>query len=354
MTLALSGQRVALIGGAGFIGHNLALELKQAGAQPHLIDSLQVNNLGAFSHADKDSNAGLYVELIYERLNGLRELGIPLHVVDARDYHVLSRVIADIKPDVIVHLAAIAHANRSNKDPLSTFDHSLRTLENALDIARDDGTHFIYFSSSMVYGNFGNEPVTEERHCQPLGLYGALKYGGEKLVIAYNQVFGLPYTIVRPSALYGERCVSRRVGQAFIENALRGLPLTVNGDGSDALDFTYIGDLLQGIVRCIARPEARNEIFNLTYGGARTIAQMIELVTAAFPDVEVRYQARDQLMPERGTLSVEKARRLLGYDPQWPLERGFPRYIDWYRSLAARHPSLFAGRQKQEWSSVRS
>ena len=138
--------------------------------------------------------------------------------------------------------------------------------------------HFIYFSSSMVYGNFNGAAVTEDRHCEPLGIYGALKYGGEKLVIAYNQVFELPYTIMRPSALYGERCVSRRVGQAFIENALRGMPLTVNGDGSDALDFTYIDDLVQGVIRCIARPEARNQIFNMTYGGARSLKQMIEIV----------------------------------------------------------------------------
>ena len=73
------------------------------------------------------------------------------------------------------------------------------------------------------------------------------KYAGEKIVISYGQVFDLPYTIVRPSALYGERCVSRRVGQAFIENALRNKDLTVNGDGSDALDFTYIADLVQGV-----------------------------------------------------------------------------------------------------------
>ncbi len=100
----------------------------------------------------------------------------------------------------------------------------------------------------MVYGNFEGEAVKEDRRCEPMGIYGALKYAGEKLVIAYNQVFDLPYTIVRPSALYGERCVSRRVGQAFIENALRGKDLVINGDGTDALDFTYIGDLIQGVM----------------------------------------------------------------------------------------------------------
>lgn len=340
--IELRGRKIALIGGAGFIGHNLALTLARLGAEVHVVDSLQVNNLGAFSNSHGDPGKALYLHLINERLRLLKEAEIPLHVLDARDYQVLSRSLSEMKPDTLVQLAAIAHANRANKDPYSTFDHNLRTLENALDCARGQDRHFIYFSSSMVYGNFEGDSVTEDRHCEPLGIYGALKYGGEKLVIAYNQVFGLSYTIVRPSALYGEYCVSRRVGQAFIENVLRGLPLSVNGDGTDALDFTYIEDLIQGLVLCIAKEEARNQIFNLTYGGSRMLKQMIGIMQEQFPGVQVNYQPRDILMPERGTLSVEKAKRLLGYQPQYPLEKGFVRYIDWYKKLAQEHPGFFA------------
>ena len=200
MNTAIKSKRIALIGGAGFIGHNLALELQRQGAEPHVIDGLQVNNLGAFSNVSGDPNKSLYLQMIHDRLNALRENGIPLHVVDARDYHALSRTLSEIKPEVVVQLAAIAHANRSNKDPFTTFDHSFRTLETALDTARDNPVHFIYFSSSMVYGTFNGAAVSEDRHCEPLGIYGALKYGGDKLVIAYNQVFNLPYTIIRPSA----------------------------------------------------------------------------------------------------------------------------------------------------------
>ena len=110
----------------------------------------------------------------------------------------------------------MAHANRSNKDPFSTFDHSMRTLENALDWSRGSGLErFVFFSSSMVYGNFETEEITEDHPLNPIGIYGALKLGGEKLVIAYNQVFDLPYTILRPSALYCPRCVSRRVAASF-------------------------------------------------------------------------------------------------------------------------------------------
>ena len=347
MNFDFTGKRVALIGGAGFIGHNIAVKLKELGAEPHIIDSLQVNNLGAFTHQmNENQNDKLYVGFINERLDLLRKSDMPLHIVDARDYQLLSLHLGAIKPHVVIQLAAVAHANRSNKDPYSTFDHSMRTLENALDCVRDRKPHFIYFSSSMIYGDFGGEAVTEDRPGNPLGIYGALKYAGEKLVIAYNQVFNVPYTIVRPSALYGERCVSRRVGQAFIENAIRGLDVTINGDGTDCLDFTYIGDLVQGIVRSIAKEESKNQIFNLTYGRGRSLNLMADIVKEHFPNTRLIHNDRDSLMPERGTLNVDKARRLLGYEPAYPLETGYVSYIQWYKKLVAEKPDLFKLQQK--------
>lgn len=339
----LRGKRVALVGGAGFIGHNLALALQAAGAEPHVIDGLQVNNLGYHSSGYRENrNAELYITFINERLELLRGAKIGLQVLDVRDYSLTTRALSEIEPDAVVHLAAVAHANRSNKDPFSTFDHSLRTLENVLDASKSHGTHILYLSSSMVYGNFGDKAADEDQRCEPLGIYGALKFAAEKLLIAYHQVFALPYTIIRPSALYGERCVSRRVGQAFIENAISGHHLSINGDGNDALDFTYIDDLVQGVMLALARDEARNEVFNITYGSAQSISDMAALVQARFPEVHVRHQPRDSLMPERGTLSIAKAQELLGYRPSFDLDRGFTQYMDWYQGFAERHPRLFA------------
>ena len=330
----IKGRRIALIGGAGFIGHNLALALKAQGADVHVVDGLQVNNLLSFTTvgAPKD-NADLYLKIINQRLDLLREAGVPLHVQDARDYHALTQVITDIKPQVIIHLAAVAHAGKSNKDPFSTFDHSLRTLENALDTARDRVEHFIFLSSSMAYGNFLTDEVAEEHPLNPMGIYGALKVAGEKMVIAYQQVFGIPYTIIRPSALYGPRCVSRRVGQIFIESAMNKGALKVDGDGSERLDFTYIEDLISGIILAIRHPNARNEIFNLTYGQSRSINELVEVMKEFFPKAAINYVERDKLMPFRGTLSVKKARQLLGYNPANPIEVGFPKYIKWYKEL---------------------
>lgn len=333
----LFGRRIVLIGGAGFIGHHLALKLKDLGAEVFVIDSLAVNNYYSLKkNEDMIQNAELYLKIIEQRLDLLRAKDISLIELDTRDYNKLSEVMGELQPDTLVHLAAVAHAGKSNKDPYSTFDHSLRTLENALDNARSPHLnikHFIFFSSSMVYGNFTTEFVTEETHCEPLGIYGALKFAGEKLVIAYNQVFDLPYTIIRPSALYGPRCVSRRVGQVFIENALQGLEISIHGDGRDRLDFTYIDDLVAGVINVLENPNAKNQIFNLTYGESRSIAQMADILAKHFPEVKISYLPKDKLTPDRGTLSVDKARKLINYNPQYPLERGFVEYIRWYRSI---------------------
>jgi nucleoside-diphosphate-sugar epimerase len=343
MTVSLQGRRIMLVGGGGFIGHNLALTLRKRGAAVQVVDGLQVNNICSFLSSPSDNPDGdLYLNFIHERLRLLREADIPFIVQDVRDYHALSKIVSSFKPQVLVHLAAVAHANRANKNPYTTFDHSTRTLENALDVARDDVEHFIYFSSSMVYGNFAEAAVDETTVCEPLGIYGALKFGGEKLVIAYNQVFDMPYTIVRPSALYGERCVSRRVIQVFVENALKGEPITIMGDGSDQLDFTYIGDLVNGLTKVIENEKSRNQIFNLTYGQGRSINEVAEIVRGEFPGLDVRHKERDRLMPERGTLKVNKAKQLLGYEPSFPIEIGVRRYIDWYRQLHNSAPQLFA------------
>lgn len=332
--LDIKNRKIALIGGAGFIGHNLALELKSQGANVEVIDSLQVNNLMTFASASSnDPNRDLYLRMINQRLDLMNKANIPLHIQDARNYHALSKILDNIKPDAIVHLAAVSHAGKSNKDPYSTFDHSLRTLENALDNARIRLEHFIYLSSSMVYGTFLTPEVTEESPLNSLGIYGALKVAGEKMVIGYNQVFDLPYTIIRPSALYGPRCVSRRVGQIFVESAMKGQSLRVDGDGSERLDFTFVDDLVSGVIQTIRHPAARNQTFNMTYGESRSLNDLAKIVQREFPDISLKYVERDKMMPFRGTLSVKKAQKMIGYAPKNPIEVGFPKYVQWYKDL---------------------
>ena len=321
-------KKILIIGGCGFIGHNLAIHLNSLNYKVDIVDSLNVNNLNNFK--ENVGNNEFYRLVLNNRLELLARNNINYEIIDARDYHALSKFIGHCRPDVIIHLAAVSHANKSNKDTHSTFDHSLRTLENALDANRSISAHFIYLSSSMVYGNFDGEIVEENRALNPMGIYGTLKVCGEYIVKSYNEVFHIPYTIIRPSALYGERCVSRRVGQIFIENAIRGQKIIINGDGKEKLDFTYIKDLIKGITLCIEKEKSKNEIFNLTYGEGRSINELIAILAKTFPSIEVEKKEREKFTPERGTLSIDKAKKLLSYNPEYPIEKGYLSYINWY------------------------
>ena len=131
----LIDKKILIVGGAGFIGHNLAIELKKLNANVTVIDSLGINNLESLKkNADNLPFPVLSKNILDERLRLLS--GIKTYFEDARDYQKMSKLYAEIKPEVIVHLAAVSHAGRSNKNPHTTFDHSLRTLENMLDASK--------------------------------------------------------------------------------------------------------------------------------------------------------------------------------------------------------------------------
>ncbi len=331
-------KKILLVGGCGFIGHNLALTLNQMGHEPIIVDSLAINNILSLPE-EEIKNKELYSSILKNRIDLIKSSKIKMIIQDAREYHKVSELYQDIQPDLIVHLAAVSHANKSNKDPHTTFDHSFRTLENTLDFAKSKKIHVIYMSSSMVYGDFNSKEVDEDFHCKPIGIYGTLKYSGELLIKSYNQVFDLPYTIVRPSALYGERCVSRRVGQIFIENAIQNFDITINGDGNEKLDFTYISDLVNGISKCCTNKNAINQTFNLTFGNSRTIKDLIGILQKQFPNIKVNYKPKEKFMPERGTLNIDKAKKLIGYSPSKPIEIGYKEYINWYKDFWSKFQS---------------
>lgn len=330
-------KRVLLIGGAGFIGHNLALKLKREGYEVFVVDGLEVNNLVSLQDSRTTFlNRDFYIHVLEERLALLRASNIPIFVEDARNYQRLNKLVFDIQPDAIFLLAAVAHASRANKDPYSTFDHSFRTLENTLDIARalQHKPQVVFFSSSMVYGNFMGHTPNEETFCDPRNIYGAMKFGGEKLALAYGNVFDFPVTVVRPSALYGPRCISRRVLQIFIENAMRNSNLIIKGDGQEGLDFTYIDDLVSGLLSLLLNERSYGQVFNLTRGKAQTLLSAANFIKEQFPGLEIEFEERDALNPERGALDISKAQSILGYSPKFDLPAGLASYISWYKQFS--------------------
>ena len=106
--------------------------------------------------------------------------------------------------------------------------------------------------------------------------------------------------------------------------------IEIHGDGSEKLDFTYINDLIAGITSVIENPNSKNEIFNLTFGQARPISDLLDILKNNFPKAAIKKIPRDRLMPKRGTLSIKKAVSLLDYSPKWSIDKAYPEYIKWY------------------------
>jgi len=337
MKSALRGERIALVGGAGFIGHNLALGLRRYGADVLVFDNLMQNNLVAnVSDLEIDPfRRKLNHNFLTQRFEMMRDSNIKMANADARSMTDVTETLSQFEPTKVVHLAAISSAVEAKSVPGHCFDLQLITLRNLLEYCRlmpNDVNQLVFMSSSTVYGDFDTPTVDENVRPRPYGIYANAKFMGERLVRTYCDQYGLGATIIRPSALYGERCVSRRVSQVFVENALLGKPLRLEGGGDGKLDFTYIEDLVDGIVRSMAAhegPGTRNT-FNITYGNARTILELAGIVKSVVPQADLIETPRDVIKPIRGTLSTDRAKEQLGFEPQWPLEVGYKRYCEWY------------------------
>jgi nucleoside-diphosphate-sugar epimerase len=326
-------MKIVLVGGAGFIGHNLAVKLRAAHHDVTCIDSLLVNNLYSIQAQANPE----YQTILHDRLTMLDVAGVPLLRMDAGDYHLLSRTLDALQPDAVVHLAAVAHLTRARKAPHQTIKDSLHTLENTLDVANNikSRPHVVFFSSSTVYGDFEGTAL-EGRHVDPLSIYGAVKIAGEQIVKAYGHTFDLPTTIVRPSALYGPRCISGRVTQKFLEAAVNGGPININGDGTIRQDFTYIDDLTEGVRLVLEKPAMSDgQIFNLTAGNGRSLNDLADEVRKYY-QVGVFHGENDPDKPRRGTLSVENARNRLEYAPKYQLDEGISEYVLWYKQFRRR------------------
>ncbi len=317
-------ESVLITGGCGFIGHHLALAMKRLGRRVTVLDDFRF-----------ELKYPVYQRFIDARFARLAEAGIPIIRGDAADPAAVAAALERSRPDRIVHMAAIVSSAACDRDPQAGYETNLHATQRVLETIRGRSSirQFVFFSTSMVYGHFASGSVTEASPLNPIGIYGAAKLAGEHMTRAYHNIFGLPYTIVRPSALYGPTCVNRRVGQIFIEAAILGRPLTLEGGGEDLLDFTHVDDLVQGLVLVLTHPAALNETFNLTFGNSRPIKDLVAILKTRFPDIQVESKPWTETVPHRGTLDVGKARLMLGYSPRIPIDEGYPRYVDWYREI---------------------
>ncbi|MFO7944162.1 MAG: NAD-dependent epimerase/dehydratase family protein [Anaerolineales bacterium] len=319
-------SKIFITGGAGFIGSYVCRQLLEQGHDVVVYDAF-VNYIPPMQSLLKD-----YLELRFEGV----EDEIDFRRGDTRDKAHLRRVIMETKPDRILHLAALPIADLSNTHSEEALTSILEGAVNVLEVLRDVDfvDRFLYISSSMIYGDFEEIPAPEDHPKRPKDVYGGTKYAGEVMTETFGRRYGIPYSIVRPSAVYGPYDVNRRVSQIFVENALLGKPITLFGGGHQALDFTFVEDTASGIIKVLFHEEANGEAFNITYGRGYTLREFAKILKGFFPDLEVNIvQDQDVFRPKRGALAIEKAQKMVGYDPQISLEEGLKRYIEVYKDL---------------------
>jgi UDP-glucose 4-epimerase len=246
------------------------------------------------------------------------------------------------EPDAVIHLAALPSAKESTMYPTEALQTNVDGTLSVLEGVKASGSvkRFIFTSSSFVYGHF-QRPVADEEHpAQPIDVYGGTKLTGEILTKSYASAHGFEYVIVRPSAVYGFGDANRRVTQILIENAMTGKPLVLHGGGHSKIDFTHATDAADGFLRCLEAPAAANQTFNITRGNARSVREFALEVQKHFPKAKLEERPSDTARPERGTLSIEKARKLLGYDPKVDIEQGVAEYV---KLLKDRGPKELVG-----------
>jgi nucleoside-diphosphate-sugar epimerase len=325
---------VLVTGGAGFIGAHACAALAAEGHDVVAVDPLRTYAYSFEAHH--------WHGLRYRREVLLRDSRVV--VASTENHDELRRAVFDARPDYILHLGALPLATVARVSADHAFESILRGTFNLVEIALEVGTveKLLYVSSSMVYGDFTANPMPETARTEPKDPYGGFKLAGEVIVETFSRARGLPYAIVRPSAVYGPTDMNDRIVQRFVECALWNRPLTVVDPDRTSLDFSYVLDVAQGLVQALLS-SVRNETFNITAGEGRTLTELHELLRARFPDmpVEVAREAED-FRPKRGALDIAKARELIGYVPQYPLERGVEHYLEFLASLPAGPPVVAA------------
>ena len=269
--------------------------------------------------------------LMRERLKKINQLPLHLYTRNICDRESVDDIFEIEQPDVVIHMASFPRQKVVNANPAWGASVMMEGLINVLESAKKHQVkRVVYISSSMVYGDFVDD-VTEDAVCRPQGQYGIMKLAGEDLVKDYTRRGCFDHVILRPSAVYGPLDVEDRVVSKFMLTAMRGGVLRVNGS-SETLDFTYVDDAADGVVAAALVPAAANQTFNITKSHSVSLLQAAEMILKIVANGSIELRDKDADFPSRGALNIDRARAVLGYDPQVDVAEGFDNYHAWFKS----------------------
>lgn len=260
--------------------------------------------------------------------------------LDICDRPGLHAIFESFRPNVIVHLAARAGVRPSLEDPALYERVNIAGTLNLLDLSREFRVpKFVFGSSSSVYGIAENVPFAESNtELRPISPYAATKLSGEMLCFTYAHLYGLTAVCLRFFTVYGPRQRPDLAIHKFIRLLETEHPLPIFGDGLSGRDYTYVEDVVAAILASIeyvpasGPGDSRFEIFNLGNSRPVLLGELVELLENATGRRALRQQLPQQPGDVRITWAdISKARRLLGYDPQTPIEKGLEHFVSWYR-----------------------
>ncbi|SHJ49483.1 dTDP-glucose 4,6-dehydratase [Hathewaya proteolytica DSM 3090] len=316
----IENKRILLTGGAGFIGTKLCSML-HGNNEILIYDNLNRNAI--------------------KKTNLLQCENVNLVKGDILDINHLKSVVDEFKPNIVIHLAAIAGIDTVIKNPVKTMQVNMIGTYNVLEVLKDnmDGLErVIDFSTSEVFGSYAykvNEKSTT--NLAPVGearwTYSISKLAGEHLAHSYYKEYNMPVVTVRPFNIYGPGQVGEGAIHEFVVRAIKNEQIQIHGDGDQIRSWCYIDDFVKGIVLCIETKEAIGQAFNI--GNPRctiTISMLAEVIKRISDSrSEIKYVPKNYVDVELRIPSIDKAKEILEYEPQYDLTKGLKETIEWYR-----------------------
>jgi UDP-glucuronate 4-epimerase len=310
-------MKILVTGGAGFIGSHVVETLLRQNHEVAILDDFndfydpQVKRHNLAAVADQ----------------------VAIHEVDLRDPAAAERVVGEGKFDVIIHLAARAGVRPSIKEPQLYYDTNVGGTLHLLQAAQRIGLgRFIFASSSSVYGICETVPFSEDLHLtQTISPYAATKIAGEFLCSTYSHLYQMRIVALRFFTVYGPRQRPDLAIHRFTSRIWSGKPIDQFGDGTTRRDYTYIDDIVQGVVASLGYEGPLFDIFNLGENQTITLRELIGAIEEA-----LGRKAKINPQPEQPgdvpltCADISKARRLLGYHPTTPLQIGLPKFVEWF------------------------
>ncbi len=314
-------MRILLTGAAGFIGSNLTDRLLEKNEKIIAID---------------DFNDFYDPKIKEENLKqAVKNPNFKLYKGDITDKALINKIFKENSIDVVCHIAARAGVRPSLQDPVLYEEVNCLGTLNLLEAAkRHPVKNFVFASSSSVYGINSKVPFSEDDPIsQPISPYAATKRASELMAFTYSPLYKIPVTCLRFFTVYGERGRPEMAVANFTRLIYEGKEIVVNGDGTAKRDFTYIGDILQGVLASIYKPFPY-EIINLGESRVVEVNYLISLIEKKLgKKAKIKY-----LPPAPGDVpityaDISRAKKLLGYEPKVQIEEGIERYVRWFLIL---------------------